>query len=110
MSLQPFSELELEYFTTEVDNHVGVLRLDRPPANAHDIDVLLELQRAVESIRFDENVRAVLFGSSNDRFFSTGFDIHELEEESGRQIGYASQTSKEVMMKIRSTEIGRAHV
>jgi enoyl-CoA hydratase/carnithine racemase len=104
MSLQPFSELELEYFTTEVDNHVGVLRLDRPPANAHDIDVLLELQRAVESIRFDENVRAVLFGSSNDRFFSTGFDIHELEEESGRQIGYASQTSKEVMMKIRSTD------
>lgn len=104
MSLQPFDELELEYFTTKVDSHVGVLRLDRPPANAHDINVLLELQRAVESIRFDENVRAVLFGSASDTFFSTGFDIQELKEESGRQVGYASQTSKEVMMKIRSTD------
>lgn len=104
MQLKSFDELELEYFTTEVDNHVGVLRLDRPPANAHDINVLLELQRAVESVRFDENVRAVLFGSANDTFFSTGFDIQELDEKSGRQIGYASQTSKEVMMKIRSTD------
>ena len=104
MQLKSFDELELEYFTTEVDNHVGVLRLDRPPANAHDINVLLELQRAVESIRFDEDVRAVLFGSANDTFFSTGFDIQELDEKSGRQIGYASQTSKEVMMKIRSTD------
>ncbi|MFA9418188.1 enoyl-CoA hydratase/isomerase family protein [Natrinema sp. HArc-T2] len=104
MQLQSFDELELEYFTTEVTDHVGVLRLNRPPANAHDIDVLLELQRAVESIRFDENVRAVLFGSENEKFFSTGFDIQELAEESGRQVGYASQTSKEVMMKIRSTD------
>ncbi|MDF9748514.1 enoyl-CoA hydratase/isomerase family protein [Natrinema salsiterrestre] len=104
MQLRSFDELDLEFFTTEVNNHVGILRLDRPPANAHDIDVLLELQRAVESIRFDENVRAVLFGSENDTFFSTGFDIQELADESGRQVGYASQTSKEVMMKIRSTD------
>lgn len=104
MSLKSFDELELEYFTTEVEDHVGILRLDRPPANAHDIEVLLELQRATESIRFDESVRAVLFGSESEKFFSTGYDIKELAEESGRQVGYASQTSKEVMMKIRSTD------
>ncbi len=104
MQLRPFSELDLEYFTTEVTDHVGVLRLDRPPANAHDINVLLELQRAVESVRFDEDVRAVLFGSSNDKFFSTGFDIKVLQEKSGRQVGYASQTSKEIIMKMRTTD------
>lgn len=104
MQLRPFSELDLEYFTTEVTDHVGTLRLDRPPANAHDINVLLELQRAVESVRFDESVRAVLFGSSNDKFFSTGFDIKVLQEKSGRQVGYASQTSKEIIMKMRTTD------
>ena len=104
MELPAFSELDLEYFTTEVNEHVGTLRLDRPPANAHDIEVLLDLQRAVESVRFDENVRAVLFGSSNEKFFSTGFDIQVLQEESGRQVGYASQTSKEVIMKMRTTD------
>lgn len=104
MQLRPFSELDLEYFTTEVTDHVGTLRLDRPPANAHDIDVLLELQRAVEAVRFDEDVRAVLFGSANDKFFSTGFDIQVLQEDSGRQVGYASQTSKEIIMKMRTTD------
>lgn len=104
MQLKAFDELELEYFTTEVEDHIGTLRLDRPPANAHDINVLLELQRAVEAVRFDEDVRVCLFGSSNDRFFSTGFDINELNEKSGRQVGYASQTSKEVIMKMRTTD------
>jgi enoyl-CoA hydratase len=104
MPLKPFGELDLEYFTTEVDNHVGILRLDRPPANAHNIDVLLELQRAVEAVRFDDEVRAALFGSSNEKFFSTGFDIQALQDEPGHQIGYASQTSKEIIMKMRTTD------
>ncbi|WP_247004203.1 enoyl-CoA hydratase/isomerase family protein [Halosolutus gelatinilyticus] len=104
MELPAFSELDLEYFTTEINSHVGILRLDRPPANAHDIEVLLDLQRAIEAVRFDENVRAVLFGSSNEKFFSTGFDIQVLQEESGRQVGYASQTSKEIIMKMRTTD------
>lgn len=104
MPLEPFDELDLEYFTTKTENHVGVLRLDRPPANAHNIDVLLELQRAVEAVRFDDEVRAAIFGSENERFFSTGFDIQELETEPAHQIGYASQTSKEIIMKMRTTD------
>ncbi len=104
MPLKPFDELDLEYFTTKTEDHIGVLRLNRPPANAHNIDVLLELQRAVESIRFDDDVRVAIFGSENEKFFSTGFDIGELQTESGQQIGYASQTSKEVIMKMRTTD------
>jgi enoyl-CoA hydratase len=104
MELKAFDELDLEYFTTEVNDHIGELRLDRPPANAHDIEVLLDLQRAVEAVRFDEDVRAVIFGSSNEKFFSTGFDIQELQDKSGRQVGYASQTSKEIIMKMRTTD------
>ncbi|WP_280537193.1 enoyl-CoA hydratase/isomerase family protein [Halopenitus sp. POP-27] len=102
--MQSFTELDLEYFETNLDDHVGYLRLNRPPANAHHIDVLLELQRAVEVIRFDDDVRVVLFGSANEKIFSTGFDIGVLQEKSGQQIGYASQTSKEVIMKIRTTD------
>ncbi|WP_122088654.1 enoyl-CoA hydratase/isomerase family protein [Halalkalicoccus subterraneus] len=102
--MQAFSELDLEFFQTDLEDHVGTIRIDRPPANAHNIDVLLELQRAVETVRFDEDVRAVLFGSANEKFFSTGFDIKALQEESGKQVGYASQTSKEIIMKMRTTD------
>lgn len=102
--MQSFSELDLEFFQTELEDHVGTIRIDRPPANAHNIDVLLELQRAVETVRFDEDVRVVLFGSANEKFFSTGFDIQALQDEPARQVGYASQTSKEIIMKMRTTD------
>ncbi|MFC7225015.1 enoyl-CoA hydratase/isomerase family protein [Halalkalicoccus sp. GCM10025322] len=94
----------MEFFQTELEDHVGTIRIDRPPANAHNIDVLLELQRAVETVRFDEDVRVVLFGSANEKFFSTGFDIQALQDEPARQVGYASQTSKEIIMKMRTTD------
>lgn len=102
--MQSFSELDLDFFQTELEDHVGTIRIDRPPANAHNIDVLLELQRAVETVRFDEDVRVVLFGSANEKFFSTGFDIQALQDEPARQVGYASQTSKEIIMKMRTTD------
>ena len=102
--MESFAELDLENFTTEVDNHVGIFRIDRPPANAHNIDVLLQLQKLVETVRFDEDVRCAVFGSASDTFFSTGFDIKVLRDEDPKQVGYASQTSKEVIMKMKSTD------
>src|SRR6056297_959431 len=102
--MESFDQLDLEYFQTEVENHVGILRIDRPPVNAHNIDVLLELQRAVEGVRFDDDVRVCVFGSANEDIFSTGFDINALQEKSGEQVGYASQTSKEIIMKMRTTD------
>ncbi len=102
--MNSFAELELENFTTTVDGHVGILRLDRPPANAHDIDMILELEDAVEAIRFDNDIRAAVLGSESEKFFSSGYDIKALQQESGEHIGYASQTSKEVIMKMRTTD------
>jgi len=102
--MKSFDELDLEYFQTETRDHVGILRIDRPPVNAHNIDVLLELQRAVEGVRFDDDVRVCVFGSANDNIFSTGYDINALQEETGEQTGYASQTSKEIIMKMRTTD------
>ena len=102
--MKSFDELDLEYFQTSTEDNIGILRIDRPPVNAHNIDVLLELQRAVEGVRFDDEVRVCVFGSANDNIFSTGYDINALQEETGEQTGYASQTSKEVIMKMRTTD------
>ncbi|MDZ7701748.1 MAG: enoyl-CoA hydratase/isomerase family protein [Halobacteriales archaeon] len=102
--MDSFSDLDLDHFTTEMDGYVGILRLNRPPANAHNLDVILQLQRAVEAIRFDDQVRVAVLGSESEKFFSSGYDISSIQEESGTHIGRASQTSKEVIMKIRTTD------
>jgi enoyl-CoA hydratase/carnithine racemase len=96
-------DLKPEYFTVEMDGAVCVLRLNRPPANAHNFAMIRELEGIVTEIRYDNDVRAVVLGSANPKFFSAGADIDEIREKPAEYIGLLSQTSKEMMMKVRAT-------
>ena len=58
-------DLKPEYFTIEMDGAVCVLRLNRPPANAHNFAMIRELEGIVTEIRYDNDVRAVMLGSAN---------------------------------------------
>jgi enoyl-CoA hydratase/carnithine racemase len=100
MSVRDFKP---EYFTIEMDGAVCVLRLNRPPANAHNFAMIRELEGIVTEIRYDNDVRAVVLGSANPKFFSAGADIDEIREKPAEYIGLLSQTSKEMMMKVRAT-------
>ncbi|SFR63942.1 enoyl-CoA hydratase/isomerase family protein [Halogeometricum limi] len=102
--METFAELDLENFETEMDGHVGIVRLNKPPANAHNADMVFEFQKMVETIRFDDTVRCAVLSSTSDKFFSSGYDIQALQDESPEHIGYASQTSKESILKMRSTD------
>jgi enoyl-CoA hydratase/carnithine racemase len=95
-------ELDLEFVKTEVRDGVGYLKLRRPPANAHNLQMILELDRAVLAVRFDDAVKVVVLTSDLDRFFSAGADIKLLRDEDPYRVGLLSQTSKEFIMRARS--------
>lgn len=97
------TDLQPKYFQLEMDGTVCVLKLNRPPANAHNFDMIRELEGIVTEIRYDGNVKAVVLASANERFFSAGADIDEIREKPAEYIGLLSQTSKEMMMKVRAT-------
>jgi enoyl-CoA hydratase len=97
------SDLRPKYFTIDLDGAVCVLRLNRPPANSHNFDMIREMEQIVTEIRYDFGVKAVVLGSANAKFFSAGADIKEIQEKPGEYIGLLSQTSKEMMMKMRAT-------
>ena len=62
-------------------NGVGTIRLDRPPMNAINAQVVQELEVAARSATTDERVRAVVvFGG--DKLFAAGADIKEMAEAS----------------------------
>lgn len=96
------TELDLAFVKTEVRDGVGYLKLDRPPVNAHNTQMILELDQAMTSIRFDDDVRAVILTSDSDKFFSAGADIAVIRDEKPHRTGLLSQTSKEVILKARS--------
>jgi enoyl-CoA hydratase/carnithine racemase len=63
-----------EFVGLEVDGGVGVIRLDRPPANAIDLQMALELQDAIEEAGARDDVGAlVVWGGP--KIFAAGADI-----------------------------------
>lgn len=97
------TDLQLRHITLEMDDNVLILRLNRPPANAHNLEMIRELEALVTEIRFDAAVHAVVMASANERFFSAGADIQVIRDMPGEYVGLLSQTSKEMIMKMRAT-------
>jgi enoyl-CoA hydratase/carnithine racemase len=72
----------------EKQGGVGILVLDRPPANSYDYAFLRSFASAVDDIRADEDVHAVVVTSASEKFFSAGADVS----------GFASGTARSRMM------------
>ena len=54
---------------------IGVITLDRPPANSYDRTFMEELDAAIEAARADDAARVILVRSASERFFSAGADV-----------------------------------
>jgi len=71
-----------ETIRVEVEDHVGVVRLDRPDAmNALNNQLLEELGKALCSLDQNDKVRAIVLTGS-DKAFAAGADIKEMAEKS----------------------------
>jgi enoyl-CoA hydratase len=68
-----------EFVTLDVDDGVGIVRIDRPPANAIDLQLATELGGAIEEAAGRDDVGAlVLWGG--ERIFAAGADIKQMVE------------------------------
>jgi enoyl-CoA hydratase/carnithine racemase len=61
-----------------VEDGIGFVTLDRPPANAYDAAMVGELRDAAERAAADPAVRVAIVRSASPKFFCTGADISTL--------------------------------
>src|SRR3989441_9591792 len=54
---------------------VGVITLDRPPANSYDKGFLDEVNASIDAARWDPEAKAILLRSGSEKFFSAGADV-----------------------------------
>ncbi len=66
-----------EHFLLEQSEHVALLTLNRPSANAISGGVLTELSQILDELETDESTRVVVITGAGERFFSAGADIKE---------------------------------
>jgi enoyl-CoA hydratase/carnithine racemase len=62
------------------DEGIGVVTLDRPPANSYDLSVVEEFAASVEAAASDDAVKVVVVRSASERFFSAGADVKAFNE------------------------------
>ena len=87
------------------DRGVGVITLDRPPANSYDIAFARELGAAIDDARIDDEIGAVVVRSASEKFFSAGADIGAFQKGSGRQRWMTVLLMHEVLRKMETTPL-----
>jgi enoyl-CoA hydratase/carnithine racemase len=59
----------------EKEGGVGIIVLDRPPANSYDYAFLRSFAGAIDDARLDGEIRNVVVTSASEKFFSAGADV-----------------------------------
>jgi enoyl-CoA hydratase/carnithine racemase len=86
-----------------VENGVGVISLNRPPANAYDWDMLRDLSAAIRKVREDSAVRVAVLRSAVPKFFCTGADISTLKDSNKAQFANFLTVAHETVDQITRT-------
>lgn len=69
------------FFDLKTVDGVGIITINKPPANAISYNFVLELKALVSKIKADEKIRCVLFRSNVKKFFSAGADLTDLPDD-----------------------------
>lgn len=67
--------MDYEYMTMERENSIGVITINRPPANPISYPVMVEIGNAVDELQKDNNIRVIIITGSGEKAFSAGFDV-----------------------------------
>ena len=86
-----------------VEQGVGVISLNRPPANAYDWQMLADLSQAVRRARDESAVRVVLLRSASPKFFCSGADISTLKDSDRAQFANFLTVAHETVDAITRT-------
>jgi len=70
----------MKLIRTEYRDKVAILKLNRGITNALNLKLVNQLAENLQKVKDASDVHSLVLGSSNEKFFSIGFDIPELFE------------------------------
>jgi enoyl-CoA hydratase/carnithine racemase len=69
--------MELENIKLEKKNHVALITIDHPPANAWNLATMLDFEKVIDDVEADKDVRVVVLTGAGEKCFSAGFDVSD---------------------------------
>jgi enoyl-CoA hydratase/carnithine racemase len=90
----------------EKEGSVGIIVLDRPPANGYDYAFLREFAGAIDDARIDLSIKsAVVVTSASEKFFSAGADVGAFAAGSPRSRFMTALMAHEAFRKMENTPL-----
>ena len=89
----------------EREGDVGVIVLDRPPANSYDYAFLRSFAGAVDDARNDAGIGAVVVTSASEKFFSAGADVGAFAAGTPRSRIMTATMAHEAFRKMENTPL-----
>ncbi len=90
----------------EKEGGVGIIVLDRPPANSYDYAFLREFASAIDDARIDLTIKsAVVVTSASEKFFSAGADVGAFAAGSPRSRFMLALLAHETFRKMENTPL-----
>ena len=89
----------------EKQGGVGSIVLDRPPANSYDYAFLRAFAGAIDDVRADEDIHAVVVSSASEKFFSAGADVSAFAAGTQRSRVMTALLAHETFRKMENTPI-----
>jgi len=86
----------------EHHDKVAILKLNRGITNALNLQLVNQLAESLQELRDDPNTHSLVLSSSNDKFFSIGFDIPELLKLARKDFKIFYQAFNQVCMKLHT--------
>jgi enoyl-CoA hydratase len=90
----------------EKEGAVGIIVLDRPPANAYDYAFLRSLAGAIDDARIDLGIKsALVVTSASEKFFSPGADVGAFASGTPRSRFMTALMAHEAFRKLENTPL-----
>ncbi|MBM3167061.1 MAG: enoyl-CoA hydratase [Chloroflexi bacterium] len=67
--------MSYQYLTVEREDNIGIITLNRPPANPISYPVMAEIGNAVDELQKDKAIKAIIITGAGEKAFSAGFDV-----------------------------------
>ena len=84
-------------------DRIALIHLNRPPVNSYDRRFIDDLNQAIDEVRFDESVAAVVLTSDLPKFFSAGADISMFRTVTSKVRAMTILHMHEVLLKMEHT-------
>ena len=94
--------MRYQYLLSEIENHVAIVTINRPPVNPLNTQVFQELSQLFDELDANDDVRVIVLTGSGEKAFVAGADINEMAGLDLVGVNKMNKVSRNVFTKIEN--------